>query len=208
MMKQKFIQTLVLSFVLLYSSAHGQLSEWDFAGYAKNLFSYADGTIEELPFEIGQFQNTTQVRLNLFWYPTDNLNATAQARNLFIYQENIRISQSFLENFSTESYYFDLKLEWKDKDDIYASTEIDRLYLNWTYDNLEAILGRQRIAWGTCLVWNPTDLFNPFDILDFDYEERPGTDALHLQYYTGSLSQFNLAITPGRTRNEVIYCDQ
>jgi hypothetical protein len=55
------------------------------------------------------------------------------------------------------------------------------------------------------MVWNPTDLFNPFDILDFDYEERPGTDALRVQYYTGPLSQVGFAVTPGRTSEQVIY---
>jgi hypothetical protein len=111
----------------------------------------------------------------------------------------------FFNNLRSENYYFDLKAEWDEKDDLYAFTEIDRLNFDWIYNDLEVILGRQRIAWGTCLVWNPTDLFNPFDILDFDYEERPGTDALHVQYYTGSLSQFSFAVTPGRTQFDVIY---
>ncbi len=98
-----------------------------------------------------------------------------------------------------------MKYEYRDKENWYAFSEIDRLNLGYTWQDLNIIAGRQRIAWGTCLVWNPTDLFNPFNILDFDYEERPGTDALHMQYYTGPLSQFSLAITPGRTREQVIY---
>jgi hypothetical protein len=89
--------------------------------------------------------------------------------------------------------------------DLFGFSEIDRLYIDWIYKDWEVIFGRQRIAWGTCLVWNPTDLFNPFDILDFDYEERPGADALQVQYYTGPLSQFNIAVSPGRTRYEAIY---
>ena len=35
------------------------------------------------------------------------------------------------------------------------------------------------------LVWNPNDLFNAFSFVDFDYEERPGSDALRIQKYTG-----------------------
>lgn len=190
-----------------------QLSQWEFGGYAKDLMTYASGDYSLFPdkfkdlqdFEIGRFQNTAQLRLNLFWYPSDGLSGTVQARNLLIYQENIKLNQEFLGSLTNDSYYFDLKAEWNEKDDWYAFTEIDRFNINWVYKDIEVILGRQRIAWGTCLVWNPTDLFNPFDVLDFDYEERPGTDAIHMQYYTGPLSQFNVAFTPGRTSFDVIY---
>jgi hypothetical protein len=174
---------------------------WDFGGYVKNLTTYADGEIEWLPIDVGSWQNTTQLRTNLFYYPEDNITTSAQARTLLVLQENSDLLRQFQSALNTTgSYYFDLKLEWLKNDDAYGFTEIDRLYLDWVYKDWEVIFGRQRIAWGTCLVWNPTDFFNPFDILDFDYEERPGTDAVHVQYYTGPLSQFNAAFTPGRTR--------
>lgn len=196
----------IFIFVLLFSAAlHAQSSIWDWGGYAKNLLSYMDGNLDYLPFEMGQWQNTAQARLNLFAYPTDALRGTLQSRNLFVYQKNIKQSNAFAQLFSTDSYYFDLTYEHNDKDNIYIKSEIDRLNLSYTTGNLETVLGRQRIAWGACMVWNPTDLFNPFDILDFDYEERPGADALRIQYYTGPLSQIGLAMTPGRTAEQVIY---
>jgi hypothetical protein len=187
------------------SSVNGQLSDWQFGGYAKDLLTYADAAIAELPFEIGRWQNTAQVRLNLFWYPTENTVFSLQSRNVLVNQSNIKSLQQFQDELVTSSYYYDLKWDWLKKEDVSGYSEIDRLHFNWILEKWEIILGRQRITWGTCLVWNPTDFFNPFDILDFDYEERPGTDALHLQYYTGPISQFNLAITPGRTRYDVIY---
>jgi hypothetical protein len=61
-------------------------------------------------------------------------------------------------------------------------------------------LGRQRIAWGTNLVWNPTDLFNPYSVLDFDYEERPGVDAFRAQLFTGAASGIEVALAPGKTK--------
>jgi hypothetical protein len=189
----------------LINEAPAQLSRWDYGGYAKNLISYADGDIEEYLIEFGRWQNTGQLRFNMFYYPTDDLVASGQTRNLLIYQKGQKNIREFQNELATSSYYFDLKYEWLKEDDIYGFTEIDRFYLNWRRQNWEVILGRQRIAWGTCLVWNPSDLFNPFDILDFDYEERPGTDALQLQYFSGPLSQLNISLTPGRTRYEVIY---
>jgi hypothetical protein len=191
---------------LSYAPVYGQLSLWDFSGYAKNMLTYADGQIEWLPLDIGAWQNITQLRLNLFYYPENNITTSIQSRSLLIYQENSESLRKFQGDLNTGgSYYFDLRYDWLEEDDIYGFSEIDRLYLDWNYKDWEVIFGRQRIAWGTCLVWNPTDLFNPFDILDFDYEERPGADALQVQYYTGPLSQFNVAVTPGRTRYDVVY---
>jgi len=192
--------------LFLTTSGYSQLSIWDFSGYFKNLTTYADGEIEWLPIEIGKWQNTTQLRTNLFFYPSTDITASAQARTLLVLQENSDLLREFQEALNTSgSYYFDLRADWLEKEDAFGFTEIDRLYLDWIYNDWEVVFGRQRIAWGTCLVWNPTDLFNPYDILDFDYEERPGTDALQIQYYTGPVSQANIAITPGKSRYDVIY---
>jgi hypothetical protein len=196
----------IIPILLPFTAVFGQMSIWDFGGYAKNLITYADGEIEWLPIEVGRWQNTTQLRLNLFMYPEDNIATTIQARTLLIYQENSDLLRQFQAELNTVgSYFFDLKYDWLEEEDIFGFSEIDRLYFDWIFKDWEVIFGRQRIAWGTCLVWNPTDLFNPYDILDFDYEERPGADALQVQYYTGPLSQFNIAATPGRTSYEVIY---
>ena len=42
--------------------------------------------------------------------------------------------------------------------------------------------------------------YNEFDILDFDYEERPGTDAFRVQYYTGAVSKIDIAVKPGENK--------
>ena len=185
-----------------------QLSDWDIGGYAKNLFTYNEDISDlfgGVPLDIGQFQNSLQGRLNIFWYPLDNVYFSLQSRHLVVYQKNIQPLNKVTEILSKNTYYFDLKYESVDKSDFYAYSEIDRFYLDWTIGAVQITLGRQRIAWGTCLVWNPSDLFNPFNFLDFDYEERPGTDALLLQYYTGPVSQIALAVSPGRTGAQIVY---
>lgn len=65
--------------------------------------------------------------------------------------------------------------------------------------------GRQRVAWGTNLVWNLIDLFNPYNILDFDYEERPGVDAVHIQYYTSPVTKIEGVVKPGVTDRTTTY---
>jgi hypothetical protein len=50
--------------------------------------------------------------------------------------------------------------------------------------NLDVTIGRQRIAWGTADVINPTDNLNPYDMEDIlDFGRHRGSDALNLQYY-------------------------
>ena len=97
--------------LLLMSSTPvcGQMSIWDFGGYAKNLIAYADGEIEWPPVDVGRLQNTTQLRLNLFMYPEDNFNTIVQTRTLIMYQENSDLLRRFQEELNTGgSYYFDL----------------------------------------------------------------------------------------------------
>ena len=62
-------------------------------------------------------------------------------------------------------------------------SNIDRLNLTFTYDNLEMQIGRQRINWGINSVWTPNDIFNSASFINFDYVEKPGSDAVRLQYY-------------------------
>lgn len=33
------------------------------------------------------------------------------------------------------------------------------------------------------MAWNPNDWFNTYNYFDFDYEERPGTDAIRVRVY-------------------------
>ena len=70
----------------------------------------------------------------------------------------------------------------------------DRIWIQYTIDNLEITAGRQRINWGQTFVWNPNDIFNTYSFFDFDYPERPGSDAIRIQYYPGYTSTVEAAI--------------
>ncbi len=88
-----------------------------------------------------------------------------------------------------------LNLSWLvvDQPNVVMLTELDRLAVEFTHKKTEVRVGRQRINWGISTVWNPMDLFNTFSFFDFDYEERPGSDALRVQHYLGSLSRVEVA---------------
>ena len=57
--------------------------------------------------------------------------------------------------------------------------------------------GRQRIAWGSGKLWNPTDVLNPYDPTTVERDERRGVDALYARAGVGSLGQAELAWAPG-----------
>ena len=80
------------------------------------------------------------------------------------------------------------------KNSFLLNTTVDRLWLDFNYGKVQARIGRQRINWGQTLVWNPNDIFNAYSFFDFDYAERPGSDAVRLQYFPGYSSAAELAV--------------
>ena len=57
-------------------------------------------------------------------------------------------------------------------------------------------VGRQRVAWGTGKLWNPTDVLNAFNPLTIERNERPGVDAVYGRAGIGDLGQAELAWAP------------
>jgi hypothetical protein len=90
--------------------------------------------------------------------------------------------------------YLDLSLVLIDGSSLVLHTMLDRLYMEYVSGSWEIRLGRQRINWGINTVWNPNDVFNAFAFTDFDYEERPGSDALRIRRYLGFASSVEVAI--------------
>ena len=102
--------------------------------------------------------------------------------------------------YAIRSYY-----AWINAPELVFHTNIDRLWLQYTNKNFEARLGRQRINWGISTIWNPNDIFNTYNFLDFDYEERPGRDALKVSQQFTSLSNFELVASASKVSKENVY---
>jgi hypothetical protein len=68
---------------------------------------------------------------------------------------------------------------------------VDRFIIDYSWKKFQFRLGRQRINWGIALVWNPNDIFNAFSYMDFDYEERPGSDAFWATWYPTAYSSLD-----------------
>jgi len=91
--------------------------------------------------------------------------------------------------------YFNWERVWYDSDFLLLSSKIDRFWIDYTAGEWELQAGRQRIAWGTNLVWNPVDIFNPSSPFDFDNEEKPGADGARVIWYTSAVTKLEAAVT-------------
>lgn len=96
----------------------------------------------------------------------------------------------------------DLSMGTRIGDRGYVHSYFDRLYVQYRNERFEARAGRQRINWGINTLWNPNDIFNAYAFTDFDYEERPGSDAIRLRYFTGELSSIEVVGKLGNTMRD------
>ena len=131
-------------------------------------------------------------RLNFNLYPANNFIASIQLRNQIVAGDFVGL-MNIEEGFSKENYFLPLTFQQVLGDQWLLSSSIDRIWLQYTWNKFEIKIGRQRINWGQTFVWNPNDIFNTYNFFDFDYPERPGADAMRMQYYTSYTSSLDFA---------------
>ncbi len=153
-----------------------------FKGYLKNM-----STLSWTPYlaDTLWYDNLTHNRLNLTWYATGNFTVYVEMRNRMFLGSSVKTIPNYGEFINNNNDFFNLSYNIVDSDQIVINLMFDRLYAQWAKNNWEVKLGRQRINWGVNLAWNPNDWFNAYSFFDFDYEERAGSDALRVTYYTG-----------------------
>lgn len=178
----------VLLLALIASNAQDKIS---LDGYLSDM-----QTVYRIPDQ-WLWENNLHNRLNLMLYPTTWLSGTLQMRNRVIIGNTIRKFPGYADGLDNDAGWVDLSFVTSDNLGDSAgyllTTSIDRLWLQLSFGNLEVKLGRQRINWGQTFVWNPNDIFNSYSYFEVDYPERPGSDALRIQYYTGNASTLELA---------------
>ncbi len=177
------------------SQAQSKLRVTGFGEYLNNTWIPSD-TYKTFGFDSWQNQSTIYNRINIWWTPTNSLEFHTGIRNNFTFGPLINTYSKFIDYAEIATFddgYMDLTWKISGDDNNILYTNLDRLYAKFTHEKFEITVGRQRINWGTNLVWNPNDIFNAFNYFDFNYIERPGSDAVLLQYYTGDFSSLQLA---------------
>lgn len=182
--------------LLAFFTIQGQAQNFTVDGYLKDMqtvWKAKDVTLIS--------NNLIHNRLNINWFAGESLTFHAGMRNRLTWGDFLKMGDmldpsmnfKYSEIMKEDNGY--LNLSWNVIDhspDFILNTTLDRLYMDYTSGKWQITLGRQRINWGVNLVWNPNDIFNAFSYFDFDYEERPGVDALRVQYYTSYASSVEL----------------
>lgn len=194
-----------ITFILFFTStqlnaiAQKKQKNYTINGYVKNLqtVNFIDDPLISALLG-GKAVNTNFVhnRINFRWYINDNVTYGTDLRTRFFWGEAINTPLLMPEIIDFDQGLFDLSFNVLQNDYILLNTQIDRLWLNWYKNKWEVRIGRQRINWGINIAFNPNDLFNTYNYFDFDYEERPGTDALKVTYNPNYNSSIEFAFSP------------
>ncbi|HJW28320.1 MAG TPA: hypothetical protein VJ508_03620 [Saprospiraceae bacterium] len=186
-------------------------------------YTYAQDTINRVPFlemrgyvkdlqglffadDLSSLSSTNLLhnRLNFRLNMSSRLTARLELRNRIFWGDQIAETPNFAHVIDQYSGLLKLSHIWVDENKFVAHSVIDRLMVQYATDQWDLRIGRQRINWGLNTIWNPNDLFNAYNFLDFDYEERPGNDAVRVQHFFRNNTAAEFAIKPGKHKNETI----
>ena len=158
-------------------------------GYVKYLHSTILPEVDSIDLIT---DNLIHNRLNFQWNLSKHWTFNTSMRNRLFWGELVRLNSELFASLADDPGFFDLSILWTNGDSYALHTIFDRLYITYEKGNLSIIAGRHRVNWGMTFIWNPNDIFNSYSFFDFDYEERPGSDAIEVNYYTSATSQFGL----------------
>ena len=164
--------------VTLAQDSSESKEKWELNGYLKNMENL---TFDHLSKQVTS-GNLLHNRINIKWMPSATFTAVAQIRNRLFWGEEIKLTPSFSSLLKNENEKINLQVQWINSASVVLHTNTERLYVDYRTEKWNARVGRQRINWGVTTTWNPNDVFNSYNFLDFDYEERAGVDAAKLQY--------------------------
>jgi hypothetical protein len=128
-------------------------------------------------------ENLLHNRLNFKWYINDNITFGAELRNRLFTGDLVRLGKYYSDLIGKDQGMIDMSWNVFEEQSFLFNTTFDRLWFDFHNNKYQVTIGRQRINWGQTFVWNPNDIFNTYSFFDFDYVERPGSDALKLQYF-------------------------
>jgi len=162
--------------------------KFDFNGYVKFMQSLAFNE-EGIVF----VDNLIHNRLNFAFYTKKGSTVVAQFRSRVFFGESVRSILNYGELVNEYDGVLPLEWLWVDDGNVVANTIVDRLYYDYSSEKFHLRVGRQRINWGINTTWNPNDIFNSYNIYDFDYEEREGADAISAKFFPNYFSSLDAA---------------
>lgn len=156
-----------------------KIRSWSLKGYLDDLQMVQFSK----PTDTMVFDNQVNNRLDFTWHPGTIFSMGIGMRNRFIFGQSFTENPSYKSSLMTDDGLINMTWDICSGTSYALVSQLDRAWLSATFGKLQLTAGRQRINWGQAIVWNPNDLFNTYSYFDIDYPERPGSDAVRLQYY-------------------------
>jgi hypothetical protein len=163
---------------------------FDINGYVTNMQSATFDSING----IWTNDNLIHNRINLKVYGGDHFTIAAEFRNRLFTGDMVKMNPLYAGIIGSDMGWVDMSWNVLNEKSFLLNTTIDRLWVDINSGIFQLRVGRQRINWGQVFVWNPNDIFNAYSFFDFDYAERPGSDALRLQIYPSGSSTAEIAV--------------
>lgn len=176
------------------------VSPWSINGYVKDMQSLQFSK----DFQSLSATNLLHNRINLRYRKGPHFIMSIESRNRIFWGDDVRTIPGFAKQLRNANEWLTLSKVWLEQRDYVIHTQIDRWWAEYRQKKWSVRIGRQRLNWGITTQWNPNDLFNTFNFLDFDYEERPGSDAVSLKYAHSGSANTTVAFTPGEHAAQAI----
>jgi len=141
-----------------------------------------------------QYSNQLHNRINIKWQPELPLAAALELRTRLYTNNSAAFVADYTKAFELDAGVLKMTKNILSEKYLVFNIAVDRLWIDYTRNKWQITLGRQRINWGQTFVWNPNDIFNTYNYLDFDYTEKPGSDAVRIQYYISETDKLEIAV--------------
>jgi hypothetical protein len=172
----------------------------EFRGYLKDL----QGISFKNNLDSLNSVNLLHNRINFNFNFSSKISARLEIRSRVFWGDQVKQIPGFGKMINQYNGFVNLSHLWVNTSNFVVHSVIDRMLFQYQTEKWDIKIGRQRINWGINTIWNPNDIFNAYNFLDFDYEERSGNDAVRVQHYLKNNSTLELAYKPGRHKNETI----
>ncbi|MFA6030549.1 MAG: hypothetical protein WC969_11900 [Elusimicrobiota bacterium] len=172
--------------------ARAENARFDASGYLKTLYRYSRSGLSGSPY----WSDLSRVRTTLELSRAAGGEPDAPVLRAHADYDHELLTGSYLHSAEWRRYgtaeppsYLDMEGTISSAPDAFWR---HRLYRGWAElrsESFDLRFGRQRVAWGTGKLWNPTDFLNPYPPASIEREERRGVDALYARRGLGELGQ-------------------
>jgi len=177
------------------SEAPGTTADWAFGGHLKYQFNgqtYAEDSLFRTVVGTPATDHGLEARLKLA-ASRSGWDFQSDYQFIALYGDSLELAQGLpgsalpLQRVVSDAHrWWNLTRRYIEASDSVWVQRLDRLNISYTTANTAWRFGRQAISWGNGLIFNPADVFNPFDPAAVDKEYKTGDDMLYGQVLFGN----------------------